>query len=149
MPRLRIDLLDPGSPTLVEACTTLITRAFANPVRYSTTRVLRELTEDDPVFYRRFFVAMEAGSVIGIGGVKAADWATRTHLLYLSAVTPERRGEGIARALIKARIDWVESHFEHGRILVSAARTKRFREQGFTTIRQSGVERRHLLIRRF
>jgi predicted N-acetyltransferase YhbS len=146
---LRIDTLDVSSAALVDSCVTLIFNAFADPERYSRARLVREIGADDPVFYRQFFVAMRAGEVIAIGGVKAADWAAKTHLLYLSAVAPEHRGQGIGRALIKARVDWIEQTFESGRILVSSARTRRFRDLGFRAVRNSAVGGRHLLMRRF
>lgn len=149
MAKLRFDTLDTRSPALVDACVTLIVNAFGDPERYHPQRVSREMTGDDPVFYRRFFVAMQAGEVLAVGGVKAADWASQTHLLYLSAVAPEKRGQGIGRALIQARIDWIEQTFPSGRILVSAARTRRFRDLGFSEIRNSAVDGRRLLMRRF
>jgi GNAT superfamily N-acetyltransferase len=149
MGKLRIDTLDTSSPALVDACVTLIVNAFGDPERYNPKRVARELIGDDPVFYRRFFVAMQAGEVLAVGGVKAADWATGTHLLYLSAVAPEKRGKGIGRALIQARIEWIEQTFPSGRILVSTARGRRFRDLGFSEIRHSAVDGRRLLIRRF
>jgi len=149
MTKLRIDTLDISSPVLVDASVTLIVNAFGDPERYSARRVAQELMASDPVFYRQFFVAMEAGEVLAVGGVKAADWASKTHILYLSAVAPERRGKGIGRALIKARIDWVEETFKSGRILVSAAKTRRFRDFGFVEIRNSCLDSRHLLLRRF
>lgn len=149
MGKLRIDLLDGSSRTLIEACTTLIVNAFGDPERYSVDRVARELYSVDPFFYRRFFVAMEAGEVLGVGGIKAADWASHTHLLYLSAVKPERRGQGIGRALIQARLEWVGKAFGTGRILVSTAKTKRYRDLGFVEIRNSRHGGRHLMIRRF
>lgn len=145
----RIDTLDASCATLVDSCVALVLNAFADPERYSRERLRREISSGDPVFYRQFFVALQAGEVIGVGGIKAADWATRTHLLYLSAVAPEHRGQGIGRALIKARVDWIEQSFESGRILVSSARTKRFRDLGFRAVRNSAVGGRHLLMRRF
>lgn len=149
MAKIRFDTLDAGSPALLEASVTLIVNAFGDPERYSAERIVRELAADDSLFYRQFFVAMDAGQIVAVGGVKAADWASHTHILYLSAVAPERRGQGIGRALIKARIEWLEKNFSRGRILVSAAKTKRFRDLGFVEVRNSNVDGRHLLLRRF
>lgn len=149
MSDIRIVTLDPSSPVLLEASVTLIVNAFADPKRYSAERVRQELSADDPVFYRKFFIATEDNEVLAVGGVKAADWAIRTHILYLSAVAPERRGKGLGRAMIKARVEWLEASFDSGRILVSAAKTRRFKDNGFVEIRNSGVEGRHLLLRRF
>jgi GNAT superfamily N-acetyltransferase len=149
MGKIRIDTLDTSSPALLEASVTLIVNAFADPERYGAERVRRELRGDDPAFYRRFFVASDAGEIVAVGGVKAADWASRTHILYLSAVTPERRGKGIGRAMIKARVDWLKERFESGRILVSAAKTKRFRDLGFVEVRNTVIDGRHLLVLKF
>lgn len=149
MGKIRFDTLDTRSPALLEACVTLVANAFADPKRYSAERIVREFQSDDSVFYRRFFVATEGSQILAVGGVKAADWASHTHILYLSAVAPEQRGKGIGRALIKARIAWLESKFKHGRILVSAAKTRRFRDMGFVEVRNSAVEGRHLMVRRF
>ena len=149
MAKYRIDTLDASSPLLLEACVTLLVNAFAKPERYSAQRLQEELRGDSSVFYRQFFVAVSNGDIIGVGGIKAADWASHTHLLYLSAVATEHRGQGIGRALLKARIEWVEKHFATGRILVSSAKAKRFHELGFVDIRKSVVEGRHLMLRRF
>ena len=149
MAKFQIEVLDASSPLLLEASITLLINAFSKPERYSVQRLSEELQTDDPVFYRRFFVAVEAGKIIGIGGVKAADWASHTHLLYLSAVALEHRGKGIGRALVKARVDWVEKNFKSGRILVSSPKAKRLIELGFTEIRKSFMDGRHLLFRRF
>lgn len=147
--KFQIEMLDSSSPLLLEASITLLFNAFAKPERYSVQRLNNELLGDDPIFYRRFFVAVEAGKIIGIGGVKAADWASHTHLLYLSAVALEHRGKGVGRALVKARVDWVEQHHESGRILVSSPKAKRLIDLGFTEIRKSQMDGRHLLFRRF
>lgn len=149
MGKLRIDTLDPSSQALVEASTTLIVNAFADPLRYSAERVRHELRNDDPVFYRRFFIVMNDGEVLGIGGVKAADWASRTHILYLSAVAPEQRGHGLGRTLIKARLDWLAATFKSGRVLVSATKLRRFRDLGFKEMRHGSIDGKHLLLRRF
>ena len=149
MGKIRIDTLDTSSPALLEASVTLIVNAFADPERHGAERVRRELRGDDPAFYRRFFVATDAGEILAVGGVKAADWASRTHILYLSAVTPERRGKGIGRAMIKARVDWLKERFSSGRILVSAAKTKRFRDLGFVEVRNTVIDGRHLLVLKF
>lgn len=145
----RIDVLDTRSSLLVESCVTLIENAFGDPARYNPSRLRAELDISDPTFYRHFFVAMEAGEVIGIGGVKAADWASDTHLLYLSAVKQERRGRGVGRALLTQRLEWLEQNFSSGRILVSTSKTKRYREAGFVEIRNSRLAGRHLMMRRF
>lgn len=150
MSRIRIDPLDDASHALRDAAVAILCRAFANPERYSVDRIERELApEASTVFYRRFFVAMCSGEVLGVGGIKAADWASHTHLLYLSAVAPEWRGRGIGRALVEARIEWAQSQFPHGRLLVSTDKVKRFRELGFREIRQSHVDGRRLMLRRF
>lgn len=127
----------------------LLFKAFAKPERYSTQRLTEELQTDSAPFYRKFFIAFEAGEIIGVGGVKAADWASNTHLLYLSAVAPTHRRQGIGRELIKARIEWVEKNFKSGQILVSSAKNKRFRDLGFVPIPKTHLEGRRLMIRRF
>lgn len=149
MGKIHIDTLDPSSPTLLDACVTLIVNAFGDPKRYNAERVRSELCTDDPVFYRQFFVAEEDGKIIAIGGIKASDWASRTHILYLSAVAPEKRGRGVGRALIKARLDWLEKRFKSGRVLVSATKPRRFRDLGFQEIRNGRIDGKHLMLRRF
>ena len=149
MGNIRIDTLDTSSPALLEASVTLLVNAFADPERYGAERVRKELRDKDPAFYRRFFVAIDAGEILAVGGIKAADWASKTHILYLSAVTPERRGKGIGRAMIKARVDWAKERFGAGRILVSAAKAKRFRDLGFVEVRNSAIDGRHLLVLKF
>ena len=149
MAKFRIDTLDTSSEALLDTCAKLIVNAFADPERYNLERVRRELCCADPLFYRRFFIAIEDGEIVGVGGVKAADWASRTHILYLSAVSATKRGKGIGRALIKARLDWLQSTFKSGRILVSATKTRRFRDLGFRELRNGRIDGKHLMLCRF
>lgn len=149
MSKIRIETLDTTSQLLVDAAVTLLVNAFAKPDYYGPQRLHEEIRTLTDVFYRQFFVARKDGKIIGIGGVKAADWATRTHLLYLSAVAPEHRGQGIGRALLKTRLDWIFENFTSGRILVSSSKTKRFKEMGFALVPKSGVDGRYLMMRRF
>ncbi len=148
-PDFAIVPLDGGDPARQAASAALLENAFGDPERYRHERIVRELVPDDSLLYRRFFVALRDGQVLAVGGVKAADWATKTHLLYLSAVAPEQRGQGIGRALLEARLTWIIGHFGSGRILVSTAKAKRFRELGFKEIRGSEVAGRHLMLYRF
>ena len=71
----------------------------------------------------QFFIATKGRQIVGVAGVKAADWALKTHLLYLSAVAPEMRGKGVGRALLDARLEWIKRKFDSGRVLVLTART--------------------------
>jgi len=143
--KLLIRALDVHDMLQLEAAIDLVEKAFADPERYSRERITREMLVDDPPFYRQFFVAITGGRVVGVGGVKAADWATKTHLLYLSAVAPDMRGQGIARALLAARVEWLVKRFGSGRVLVSTSRSKRFRELGFVEIRGSKLDGRYLM----
>lgn len=149
MNKLRIDTLDVTSPHLVEECVTLLFNAFAKPERYSLQRLSDELQADQTPFYRKFFIAVSAGKIVGFGGVKAADWASNTHLLYLSAVSSKYRQQGIGRALIKARVEWIEKNFASGLILVSSTKDKRFRDFGFVRIPKSNRAEHQLMIKRF
>lgn len=148
--KIRIDLLDTGDCQLTESCVQLVAKVFLDARRYSPERIRNELSTQDPHYYRQFFVAMAAGEVIGVGGVKAADWASDTHLLYLSAVRIDRRGEGIGRALIKARIAWVKANFPSGRLLVSTAKPKRYKSWGFRELTKSRLaDGRRLMMQMF
>jgi len=149
MSKLLIRALDTHDPAQLESSIDLVEQAFADPERYDRERIAREMLGHHLVFYRQFFVAIKGGRIVGVGGVKAADWSAKTHLLYLSAVTPEMRGQGIGRSLIEVRMEWVERKFATGRILVSTARTKRFREFGFVEIKGSEINDRHLMLYRF
>lgn len=149
MSKFQIEMLDTSSAPLVEAALVLLVNAFAEPEHYGQRRLQDELQAVDGRLYRQFFIAQKAGKIVGIGGVKAADWASKTHLLYLSAVAQEHRDQGIGRALLGARIEWIEKNFTSGRILVSSAKAKRFRDHGFMLVPKSGVDGRYLMLRRF
>ena len=149
MSKLLIRALDVHDMIQLDTAIDLVENAFADPDRYGRERIAREMLADDPVFYRQFLVAIKGGRIVGVGGIKAADWAAKTHLLYLSAVAPERRGQGIARALLAARVEWLARRFDCGRVLVSTARTRRFREFGFTEVRGSEIDGRQLMLYSF
>ena len=93
--------------------------------------------------------ARHGDEVVGIGGIKAADWASDTHILYLSAVTEHARGQGIARALIAARIAWAMENFTAGRMLVSTARPRRFARLGFRLMGKREAAGRRLMLLEF
>ena len=145
MSKLLIRALDVHDLLQLEAAIDLVENAFADPKRYSRERIAQEILVADAPFYRQFFVAIKGGRVVGVGGVKAADWATKTHLLYLSAVAPDKRDQGIARALLAARVEWLVKRFDSGRVLVSTTRPRRFREFGFSEIRGSKIDGRYLM----
>ena len=149
MSKLQIRALDVHDLLQLDAAIDLLENAFADPERYSRERIVWELLADNAAFYRQFFIAAKGRQIVGVAGVKAADWALKTHLLYLSAVAPEMRGKGIGRALLDARLEWIKRKFDAGRILVSTARAKRFRECDFSEIPDGEIEGRHLMLCRF
>lgn len=128
---LQISLLDPADSAALDAAATVLVNAFNEPGRYGVERIKAELQPVEAPFYRRFYIAWQGGEVVGAGGIKAADWASNTHVLYLSAVAEQARGRGIARALVQARIDWVRSQYPTGTLLVSTRHRKRFAQFGF------------------
>lgn len=128
---LQISLLEPADRETLNAAATVLAEAFNEPGRYGVERIRSVLEPIDAPFYRRFYIARLDGEVVGAGGIKAADWASNTHVLYLSAVAEQARGRGIARALVQARIDWVRSQYPAGTLLVSTRHRKRFAQIGF------------------
>ncbi|MBI4742169.1 MAG: GNAT family N-acetyltransferase [Betaproteobacteria bacterium] len=149
MGKVRIETLDTGDLPLLEASIALLADAFEGAERYSAARLGEELPGGTALFYRQYFVAAKGCETVGFGGVKAAEWASHTHPLYLLAVARQHRGQGIGRALQQARADWAEKNFKPGRILVSSARAGRFHAPGFVPIPKSGIEGRYLMMRRF
>lgn len=117
--------------------------------RYEEQRLFSELVSNHALpFYRRFFAAYDhAGVLIGVGGVKAADWASDTHILYMMAVDSEHRGKGVGSDLERVRIQWLRDNFTHGRCLVSSKHKKRFERWGFTAM--SEIDDRYLLMLEF
>lgn len=127
----------------------LLVEAFGDAERYDERRIRSALEPASDPFYRKFFVAYRGGEVVGAGGVKAADWASATHILYLSAVAKAARGQGIAKALIQARMAWVLANFGSGRILVSSTHKKRFIAYGFRPFSEDKADGRTLLVHEF
>lgn len=128
---LKISALAPSDDATLEAAAAMLAAAFDDPGRYDIERIRAEMRPTEPPFYRRFFIAWQDGEVVGAGGIKAADWASDTHVLYLSAVAEHARGRGIARALVQARIDCLRAHHGSGVLLVSTRHRKRFAQLGF------------------
>ena len=126
---------------------------FPGNDRYSVERLVNELKEQSDAFYRHFFAAIisENGRsrVVGVAGIKAADWASDTHILYLSAVHPEFRNQGIGKELLKQRLVWVRSKFKHGRVLVSTTKLERFKNFNFRDVTKSCEKGRSLMVMEF
>ena len=145
----RIEALLPGDAAAYRAAAAILVDAFGDPARYDEERIRAQLVPAPEPFYRRFFVARSGDEVVGVGGVKAADWASNTHILYLSAVAERARGQGVARALIEARIAWVSRRFGSGRLLVSTARRKRFASYGFRPCSEDAASGRTMMVLEF
>ncbi|MEN9903584.1 MAG: hypothetical protein RLZZ555_149 [Pseudomonadota bacterium] len=143
---LQISELDAGDSEAVGAAANLLASAFNEPERYSVERIQSVLAPADPPFYRRFFIARLEGELVGVGGIKAADWASNTHVLYLSAVAEPARGRGIARALVQARIEWARAQFGSGILLVSTRHRKRFAQFGFKPFGETEEHGRTLMM---
>ncbi len=143
---LQISELQAGDNEAVSAAAHVLANAFNEPGRYSLERIQSVITPAEPPFYRRFFIARLGGELVGVGGIKAADWASNTHVLYLSAVTEPARGRGIARALVQARIDWAREQFGSGTLLVSTRHRKRFAQFGFKPFGETEEHGRTLMM---
>ncbi|HEY8158187.1 MAG TPA: GNAT family N-acetyltransferase [Methylobacter sp.] len=141
--------LDINSSSLSDAVDLLHSNCPSESNRYEQSRLIAEIgATDAPPFYKKFFGAyLIDGTLIGVGGVKAADWASDTHLLYMTAVDQNHRGKGIGTDLESIRIQWVHENFPRGRCLVSTKHKKRFERRGFKTV--SEVNHRHLMVLEF
>lgn len=146
---IAIELLQPDDYAGREAATAVLLASFDNPQRYDRARIEAQLISAEAPFYRHFFVARRGEEIVGAGGIKAADWAIDTHILYMSAVAEPMRGQGIARGLIAARIAWVIENFPSGRLLVSTARTGRFNRLGFRVVGKHESDGRRLMMMEF
>ena len=144
-----IEPLDDGPGPAREAATAILLASFDDRDRYGLARLREQLDGAPPPFYRRFFIARRDDEVLGVGGIKAADWASDTHLLFLSAVAEHARGQGLARALVMARVAWLMETFEHGRVLVSTPRPRRFARFGFRTVGKLESAGRRLMLLEF
>ena len=141
--------LDATSAGLDDAVNLLCSNCPSESERYDESRLQTEIcpTETQP-FYRIFFGAYDVdGTLIGVGGVKAADWASDTHILYMMAVDKNHRGKGVGSDLERVRIEWVMDNFTHGRCLVSTRHKKRFERWHFKTV--SEVNNRYLMALEF
>lgn len=134
--KISYELLDLTDSEQIIQAVEILHVCFSGNDRYTVERLVDELKPDRAPFYRQFFVASMNNShhpsVVGVAGIKSADWASETHILYLSAVHPEFRNQGIGRALVKARMAWLKSHFDLGRVIVSTSKQDRFKQLGFS-----------------
>lgn len=114
--------------------------------RYGKNRLVAELGAVQVApFYALFFGAfIDQLGLVGVGGIKATDWASNTHVLFLAAVEKNFRGQGIGTALEDARLDWLKSNFAHGRCLVSTRHEKRFSCRDFKTL--SKLDDKYLML---
>lgn len=134
-----------ADPAPLQAAQELIFRGFDDPARYARERIGCELTPLAPPHERRFFIARVGDELVGAAGIKSADWASHTFLLYMSVVAPEARGQGIGRALVKARLAWLRQQHGHARVLVSTAKPKRFLGLGFRQLNRRDLDGKSLM----
>ena len=141
--------LDSSPPAIADAVNLLNSNCPSESERYEKNRILNELSSANELpFYKQFFGAYDlAGTLIGVGGVKAADWASDTHILYMMAVEKDHRGQGVGSDLEITRINWLRENFSSGRCLVSTRHKKRFERWDFRCV--SEVNNRHLMILEF
>lgn len=153
MKPLQVSILDTREPEKAIQVVEVLHGSFAHSNRYTVSRLTEEIKPQAQPLYRQFFVATinakGDNQVVGAGGVKAADWASNTHILYLSAVHPDYRNQGVGKRLVKARIEWIRSTFGSGRLLVSTAKLERFKQFGFKAVSKPCDSGRAIMIMEF
>jgi GNAT superfamily N-acetyltransferase len=145
--KIRVATLSADDLETRTAAAALLARAFDDPLRYGAPRIARELEPEAAPFYRQAFVAWLDDELVGAACIKAANWASELHILYLSGVEPSARGQGVGRALVQARLDWVREHHRTGGLLVSTRHQKRFSAYGFKAWREDSRSGRALMWR--
>lgn len=132
-----------------EAVELLLRNCPCESGRYGKKRLVAELNlEPEPPVYSHFFGAfIDEIGLVGVGGIKATDWASNTHVLFLAAVEKAYRGQGIGTALEDARLEWLKSNHNHGRCMVSTRHEKRFARRGFKIM--SKLDDKYLMLLEF
>lgn len=144
-----IRILDTDEVSITNAVNLLCSNCPNESGRYEKSRLAREIEcINTRPFYKLFWGAYDSDNVlIGIGGIKAADWASDTHILHTMVVDEAHRGKGLGSKLELVRIQWVRDNFSHGRCLVSTKHKKRFDRWGFKIV--SEVNDRYLMLFEF
>lgn len=150
---VQVAVLDAAESEKVIQTVEVLRGSFAGSDRYTLQRLADEVKPVGEPLYRYFFIATVKTKtderVVGVGGVKAADWASNTHVLYLSAVHPEFRNLGIGKRLVKARVDWIRAQFGSGRVVVSTPKIERFKQFGFRPVTRACDKGRAIMIMEF
>ena len=139
--------LENSTLAIADAVNLLCSNCPNESERYEQNRLFSEIDiVQTPPFYKVFFGAYDNadGKLIGVGGIKSADWASDTCILYMMAVAEAHRSKGIGSGLEAARIQWMKDLFPHGRCLVSTKHKKRFERWHFKIV--SEVNDRYLMI---
>lgn len=150
---VQVAVLDDAESEKVIQTVEVLHGSFAGSDRYTVSRLTEEVKPAGAPLYRHFFIATVKTKaeerVVGVGGVKAADWASNTHVLYLSAVHQDFRNSGIGKKLVKARVDWIRTHFGSGRVVVSTPKIERFKQFGFRPVTRACDKGRAIMIMEF